>query len=167
MLNGWLRKFDEPIEASDDTQLKTLREAVAYLAKTVPKSERNMPAVATAAEPIRGLFVPSFCARADSGHVPAATLTSLMNSRRCMCPSSEDAHLCDYYSLAPCDAGGEWEMAYKYPRSVTGPHVSVGSIASFWPPADLFRSIAINRRGRGRSVSRTCQQATSRVHSSG
>jgi len=50
MLKGWLRKFDEAIEAPDGTQLNTLREAVAYLAKTVPKSERDMPAVTTAAE---------------------------------------------------------------------------------------------------------------------
>jgi hypothetical protein len=47
---GWQRKFAEPIEARDGTQLHTLREAVAYLAKTVPKSERDMPAVTTAAE---------------------------------------------------------------------------------------------------------------------
>jgi hypothetical protein len=50
MLNGWLRKFDEPIETPDGKQLRTLREAVAYLAKTVPKAERDMPAVTTAAE---------------------------------------------------------------------------------------------------------------------
>jgi hypothetical protein len=50
MLNGWLRKFDEPIETPDGKQLRTLREAVAYLAKTVPKSECDMPAVTTAAE---------------------------------------------------------------------------------------------------------------------
>ncbi|MBR1280797.1 hypothetical protein JQ597_01960 [Bradyrhizobium sp. AUGA SZCCT0177] len=50
MLKGWLRKFDEAIEAPDGTQLNTLREAVAYLAETVPKSERDMPAVTTAAE---------------------------------------------------------------------------------------------------------------------
>jgi len=47
---GWQRKFDDPIELPDGTRLNTLREAVAYLAKTVPKSERDMPAVATAAE---------------------------------------------------------------------------------------------------------------------
>src|SRR5258708_9704979 len=47
---GWQRKFDDPIETPDGTQLKTLREAIAYLAKTVPKSERDMPAVTTAAE---------------------------------------------------------------------------------------------------------------------
>jgi hypothetical protein len=33
---GWQRKFDEPIETPDGAQLTTLREAVAYLAKTVP-----------------------------------------------------------------------------------------------------------------------------------
>ena len=48
--NGWQRKFDDPIETPDGTRLKTLREAVAYLAKTVPKAERDMPAVTTAAE---------------------------------------------------------------------------------------------------------------------
>jgi hypothetical protein len=47
---GWRREFDDPIETPDGTRLKTLKEAVAYLAKTVPKSERDMPAVTTAAE---------------------------------------------------------------------------------------------------------------------
>jgi hypothetical protein len=47
---SWLREFDEPIETPDGKQLRTLREAVAYLAKTVPKSELGMPAVTTAAE---------------------------------------------------------------------------------------------------------------------
>ena len=47
---SWQREFDEPIETPDGKQLRTLREAVAYLAKTVPKSERDMPAVTTAAE---------------------------------------------------------------------------------------------------------------------
>jgi hypothetical protein len=47
---GWLRRFDEPIVAPDGTQLRTLREAIKYLAETVPQGERDMPAVATAAE---------------------------------------------------------------------------------------------------------------------
>ena len=38
------------MSAPDGTRLNTLREAVAYLAKTVPKSERDLPAVTTAAE---------------------------------------------------------------------------------------------------------------------
>ena len=45
MADGWQRKFDDPIETPDGKRLNTLREAVAYLAKTVPKSERSMPAV--------------------------------------------------------------------------------------------------------------------------
>jgi hypothetical protein len=47
---SWSLEFDDPIEAPDGTRLNTLREAVAYLAKTVPKSERDVPAVTTAAE---------------------------------------------------------------------------------------------------------------------
>ena len=47
---GWQRKFDDPIETPDGTRLNTLREAIAYLAKIVPKSERNMPAITSAAE---------------------------------------------------------------------------------------------------------------------
>jgi hypothetical protein len=35
--NSWQRKFDEPIQAPDGERLNMLREAVAYLAKTVPK----------------------------------------------------------------------------------------------------------------------------------
>lgn len=46
----WSREFDKPILTPDSTTLNTLREAVAYLAKTVPKSELNLPAVSTAAE---------------------------------------------------------------------------------------------------------------------
>jgi hypothetical protein len=50
MADGWQREFDEPIETPGGTQLRTLREAVVYLAKAVPKSERDLPAVTTAAE---------------------------------------------------------------------------------------------------------------------
>jgi chemotaxis regulatin CheY-phosphate phosphatase CheZ len=46
----WQRRFDEPIELPDGRELVTLREAIAHLAKTVPKAERNMPEVLTAAE---------------------------------------------------------------------------------------------------------------------
>jgi hypothetical protein len=47
---GWQRKFGDPIEAPDGTRLTTLREAIAYLAKTFPKADRDLPAVTTAAE---------------------------------------------------------------------------------------------------------------------
>jgi hypothetical protein len=47
---GWLREFDDPIALPDGTQLKTLRDAISYLVKAIPKAERDMPEVLTAAE---------------------------------------------------------------------------------------------------------------------
>jgi hypothetical protein len=46
---GWSRRFDEPILLPDGPKLKTLAEAMAWLAKEVPKSEHNMDKVQTAA----------------------------------------------------------------------------------------------------------------------
>jgi hypothetical protein len=40
-LMSWDREFDEPIATPDGARLTTLREAVAYLASTVPKGERD------------------------------------------------------------------------------------------------------------------------------
>ena len=47
---GWLQKFDEPIVLADGTTLRTLRDAIQYLAKTVPKSERDHPTVLVASD---------------------------------------------------------------------------------------------------------------------
>jgi hypothetical protein len=47
---SWSREFEEPIPLPDGKRLNTLREAIAYLAKAVPKAERDMPAITTAAE---------------------------------------------------------------------------------------------------------------------
>ena len=47
---SWFRRFDEPIELPDGRKLKTLAEAIAYLAKTVPKAERKHPTVEIAAD---------------------------------------------------------------------------------------------------------------------
>jgi hypothetical protein len=46
----WFREFDDPILLPDGTELSTLRQAVAYLARTVPAAERDMPRVMAAAE---------------------------------------------------------------------------------------------------------------------
>jgi hypothetical protein len=35
--NGWSTRFDEPIVLDDGTTLRTLQQAIQYLAKTVPK----------------------------------------------------------------------------------------------------------------------------------
>jgi hypothetical protein len=38
-LLSWSRRFEDPIELPDGRKLKTLAEAMAWLAKEVPKSE--------------------------------------------------------------------------------------------------------------------------------
>ena len=47
---SWSRRFDGPIELPDGRKLKTLAEAIAYLAETVPKAERKHPTVVIAAD---------------------------------------------------------------------------------------------------------------------
>jgi len=47
---GWTKRFDEPIVLDDGTTLTTLQQAVAYLAKTVPKAEQNHETVLIAAD---------------------------------------------------------------------------------------------------------------------
>ncbi len=46
---GWQRSFEEQIALPDGRKLKTLAEAMAWLAKEIPKSEHNMEKVQTAA----------------------------------------------------------------------------------------------------------------------
>jgi hypothetical protein len=48
--DGWSRRFDDPIVLDDGTQLTTLREAIQYLTKTVPKAEQQHKTVLTAAD---------------------------------------------------------------------------------------------------------------------
>ena len=48
--DGWSKRFDEPIKAPDGTVLRTLQDAVQYLAKTVPKAEMNQSEVQAAAQ---------------------------------------------------------------------------------------------------------------------
>jgi hypothetical protein len=47
---SWDSRFAEPIVLADGARLTTLRDAVAHLGKTVPKSDRDAPSVTTAAE---------------------------------------------------------------------------------------------------------------------
>lgn len=47
---GWSTRFDDPIVLDDGTKLTTLREAVQYLARTVPKAEQNHEKVLNAAD---------------------------------------------------------------------------------------------------------------------
>jgi hypothetical protein len=45
---SWSRRFDEPIVLKDGTILRTLRDAIQYFGKTVPKTERDHRKVTTA-----------------------------------------------------------------------------------------------------------------------
>jgi hypothetical protein len=47
---GWSTRFDEPIVLDDGTTLSTLRDAVQYVARTVPKAEQHHEAVLVAAD---------------------------------------------------------------------------------------------------------------------
>jgi hypothetical protein len=46
---GWSRRFDEPVELPDGGKLRTLKDAIAWLAKEIPKSEHTTPKVQAAA----------------------------------------------------------------------------------------------------------------------
>jgi hypothetical protein len=45
---SWDDRFAEPIVLEDGTKLASLRQAIAHLAKFIPKAERNLPEVLTA-----------------------------------------------------------------------------------------------------------------------
>lgn len=45
----WSRRFDDPIELPDGRKLRTLKDAIAWLAKEVPPAEHTMPKVQAAA----------------------------------------------------------------------------------------------------------------------
>ena len=45
----WSRRFDEPIELPNGKKLQTLKDAIAWLAKEVPKAEHGMKQVRAAA----------------------------------------------------------------------------------------------------------------------
>ena len=49
-LVSWSTPFDEPIEPENGIRLTTLRDAIQYLAKTVPKAEQNHEKVLIAAD---------------------------------------------------------------------------------------------------------------------
>jgi hypothetical protein len=41
-VTGWKQRFNEPIKLPDGRKLVTLRDAIAWFAKEVPKSEHKM-----------------------------------------------------------------------------------------------------------------------------
>ena len=47
---SWLKRFDEPIVLADGTTLRTLRDAIQHLGRTVPKAEQKHEKVMNAAD---------------------------------------------------------------------------------------------------------------------
>src|SRR5262245_10118895 len=85
---GWLTRFDEPIRLDDGTTLTTLRDAVQYLAKTVPKAELNHEMVLVAADHLTKSAeqgYPLFVAR-------AATLQAIHRNRERVFTNRKEDH---------------------------------------------------------------------------
>jgi hypothetical protein len=87
---SWQREFEDPIPLPDGTQLRTLREAISYLAKAVPEFERDTPAVATAAQML------TYVAERESAWLFLARMATLQavhrNDARVFNPDRKDHH---------------------------------------------------------------------------
>jgi hypothetical protein len=86
--DGWSKRFDEPIVLDDGTKLTTLRDAVQYLAKTVPKAELNHEKVLIAADHLTRSAeqgYPLFFAR-------AATLQAIFRNKERVFTNRKDHH---------------------------------------------------------------------------
>jgi hypothetical protein len=86
---GWSTRFDEPIVLDDGTELATLRDAIRYLADTVPKAEQDHEKVLSAADHLTRSAeqgYPLFFAR-------AATLQAIhRNKERVFNPARKEHH---------------------------------------------------------------------------
>ena len=85
--NGWQRRFDDPIALPDGKQLKTLADAIAWLAKHVPKAEHESALVQTAARSRTKSMMasPALCAGASGRRRTAAACAA---RRRCAAKSA-------------------------------------------------------------------------------
>jgi hypothetical protein len=87
--DGWRKQFDDPIVLPDGKKLVTLRDAVQYLAKTVPKAEQSHEMVLVAADHLTRSAeqnYPLFFTR-------AATLQAIHRNReRVFNPDRKDHH---------------------------------------------------------------------------
>jgi hypothetical protein len=87
--DGWSKRLEEPIVLEDGTTLRTLRETIQYLAKTVPTAEQNHNKVLIAADHLTRSAeqnYPMFFAR-------AATLRAIhRNDERVINPDRKDHH---------------------------------------------------------------------------
>ena len=82
----WDKRFAEPIVLEDGSKLATLQDAIAHLARLIPKAERDMPEILTAAELLTN-------AAAHSGPIEFARIATLQAINRqgaCSIPRAKD-----------------------------------------------------------------------------
>jgi hypothetical protein len=88
-LKSWSRRFHEPIVLEDGSTLRTLQQAIQYLAKTVPKADQKHETVTNAADHLTRSAeqnYPMYFAR-------AATLQAIhRNVERVINPDRKDHH---------------------------------------------------------------------------
>jgi hypothetical protein len=86
---SWDERFAEPIVLDDGTNLATLREAIAHLAKIIPKAQCNLPEVLTASDIITK-------AAEQAGPIEFARITTLQainrHVERAFDPSCKDTN---------------------------------------------------------------------------
>jgi hypothetical protein len=86
---GWSKRFEVPIVLEDGTTLRTLRDAIQHLVKTVPAAERDHRDVLFATEHLTRSAeqgYPMFFAR-------AATMQAILrNEERVFNPDRKDTH---------------------------------------------------------------------------
>jgi hypothetical protein len=88
--DGWSRRFDDPIALPDGGELTTLKQVVAYLAKTVPKAEQSRLEVLAAAE------IMTYAAEREIAWMFLARMATLRaihrNKMRVFNPDRNDTH---------------------------------------------------------------------------
>jgi hypothetical protein len=86
---SWDLRFSEPIILPDGAKLATLREAIAHLAKIIPKAERNMPEILTASDLLTQ-------AAEHGGPIELARIATLQvinrHAERAVNPDRKDTH---------------------------------------------------------------------------
>src|SRR6267142_1526970 len=102
---SWFRRFEEPIELPDGRKLKTLAEAMAWLAKEIPKSENKMEKVQTAAHLVTQAAAAhgGIAARPHEGRGPLG-----WHSPKLLRRGAEVSNLIDSHTIRPECEGLKW-----------------------------------------------------------
>jgi hypothetical protein len=132
--DGWSKRFDDPIVLDDGTTLRTLRDAIQYLADTVPKAEQKHEKVAIAADHL---------IRSAEQNYPmyfegAATLQAIYrNKERVFNPDRKDHHWAP--RTAACVGRSRAPEARRRAGGRVSPSYSFAGLGSHGRPAVRLR----------------------------